>query len=222
MSQTTPLISVVMPVRNAGPFLDESIRSILNQTFTDFEFVILDDVSTDGSEKLLHEWERKDTRIRIFRTEQPLGLSRSSPTYVNDKLKFIGHQAVAIRTVVANVRQRQTEVYRTSSSGRSHSYRQRTSTIKDLKLAVHFIDDLCFVVRTRPPHVPQLGVGYLSGFSAGDLGGVKVEVSIAIRVEIDRVANPHRSTGRTWALGDSLRRMGFQIEEIKLVSLPPP
>lgn len=82
MSETTPLVSVVMPVRNALPFLDESIRSIVNQTFTDFEFVILDDVSTDGSETVLQEWERKDARIRIFRSEEPLGLSRSSNVVV--------------------------------------------------------------------------------------------------------------------------------------------
>jgi glycosyltransferase involved in cell wall biosynthesis len=40
---TNPEISVVMPVHNALPFLDQSIRSILEQTLTDFEFVILDE-----------------------------------------------------------------------------------------------------------------------------------------------------------------------------------
>ena len=44
-----PLISVVMPVYNTLPFLDDSVNSILTQTFSDFEFVILDDASTDGS-----------------------------------------------------------------------------------------------------------------------------------------------------------------------------
>ncbi len=78
MSGTTPLISVVMPVRNARPFLDESIRSIVNQTLTAFEFVILDDASSDGSERVLREWERKDSRIRVFRSDQRLGLSGSS------------------------------------------------------------------------------------------------------------------------------------------------
>ena len=47
------MISVVMPVFNAGPSLDECLQSIVNQTFTDFEFVILDDMSTDGSDKVL-------------------------------------------------------------------------------------------------------------------------------------------------------------------------
>lgn len=74
----TPSISVVMPVHNALPFLDESIESILNQTFTDFELVILDDASTDGSGARLREWALKDERIRLFEVREQLGLSGSS------------------------------------------------------------------------------------------------------------------------------------------------
>jgi glycosyltransferase involved in cell wall biosynthesis len=73
-----PALSVVMPVHNALPFLDDSIGSIINQTFTDFEFVILDDGSTDGSERVLREWEAKDSRIRVFQSDRRLGLSGSS------------------------------------------------------------------------------------------------------------------------------------------------
>jgi len=75
---TTPPISVVMPVHNALPFLNESIKSILNQTLSDFEFVILDDGSTDGSTEALHEWARKDNRIRLYQNSTCLGLSGSS------------------------------------------------------------------------------------------------------------------------------------------------
>jgi len=78
-----PLISVVMPVHNALPFLDESIRSILGQTFHDFEFVILDDASTDGSVELLREWTRRDGRIRLHESKQRLGLSGSSNAVVS-------------------------------------------------------------------------------------------------------------------------------------------
>lgn len=77
-----PLISVVMPVHNALPFLSESIRSILAQTFTDFEFVILDDASTDGSLDLLREWSRRDQRIQIHESKTRLGLSGSSNAVV--------------------------------------------------------------------------------------------------------------------------------------------
>src|SRR5437773_5489572 len=73
-----PLISVVMPVHNALPFLDESIRSILEQTLSDFEFVILDDASSDGSVELIREWSHRDTRIRLHESKKRLGLSASS------------------------------------------------------------------------------------------------------------------------------------------------
>ena len=77
-----PQISVVMPVHNAFPFLDESIRSILEQTLKDFEFVILDDASTDGSTQLLREWSRRDARIQLQESKARLGLSGSSNAVV--------------------------------------------------------------------------------------------------------------------------------------------
>ena len=67
-----------MPVHNAMPYLDEAVESILNQTFADFEFVILDDASTDGSSEKLREWASKDPRIRLFRVEENLGPVLSS------------------------------------------------------------------------------------------------------------------------------------------------
>jgi glycosyltransferase involved in cell wall biosynthesis len=81
-SADRPLISVVMPVYNALPFLDDSIRSILAQTFSDFEFVILDDASTDGSMACLRRWAARDERIRLHAGKQRLGLSGSSNTVV--------------------------------------------------------------------------------------------------------------------------------------------
>lgn len=78
-----PLISVVMPVHNALPFLDQSIRSILEQTLTDFEFVILDDASTDGSVELLREWSLRDTRIQLYESKERLGVSGSSNAVVS-------------------------------------------------------------------------------------------------------------------------------------------
>jgi len=73
-----PLISVVMPVHNALAFLDESINSILEQTLSDFEFVILDDASTDGSVELLRQWSLRDKRIHLYESKERLGLSGSS------------------------------------------------------------------------------------------------------------------------------------------------
>lgn len=61
-----------MPVYNSEEFLRECIDSILNQTFTDFEFLICDDGSTDGSNEILSSY--NDPRIKLFRNEQNLGL----------------------------------------------------------------------------------------------------------------------------------------------------
>lgn len=73
-----------MPVHNARAFLAQSIKSILNQRFSDFEFVILDDASSDGSAEILDEWSRRDSRIRLFHSQQCLGLSRSSNRVVSE------------------------------------------------------------------------------------------------------------------------------------------
>ena len=71
-------LSVVMPVKNAGPFLDSSISSILDQSFADFEFVIRDDGSTDGSTGRLESWAARDSRIRLFIGSESLGPAASS------------------------------------------------------------------------------------------------------------------------------------------------
>ncbi|MBP7103498.1 MAG: glycosyltransferase, partial [Bacteroidales bacterium] len=61
MSRETPVISVVMPVYNGERFLREAIDSILNQTYKDFEFIIIDDGSTDQTSAILDTYQ--DPRI---------------------------------------------------------------------------------------------------------------------------------------------------------------
>jgi len=78
-----PPLSVAMPVHNALPFLDASIGSILNQSFSDFEFVILNDASTDGSGAVLRKWEKRDSRIRVIESADKLGLAGSSNLIVS-------------------------------------------------------------------------------------------------------------------------------------------
>ena len=60
-----PLVSVVMPVYNGAKYLAESIKSILNQRLTDFEFIIIDDGSTDESPQILQDFADRDPRIRL-------------------------------------------------------------------------------------------------------------------------------------------------------------
>jgi hypothetical protein len=67
-----------MPTRNALPYLDEAVRSILGQSHADFEFVILDDGSDDGSRERLRFWAAADRRIRLIEGERSLGPVGSS------------------------------------------------------------------------------------------------------------------------------------------------
>lgn len=78
MSVETAKVSVVMPVHNALPHLDAAVESILGQTFRDFEFVILDDASTDGSAQRLRYWAEHDSRIRLLEVKRNLGPALSS------------------------------------------------------------------------------------------------------------------------------------------------
>ena len=60
-------LTVVMSVYNGGPYVRPAIESILTQSIRDFEFLIVDDGSTDGSTRILEEYARRDSRIRLIR-----------------------------------------------------------------------------------------------------------------------------------------------------------
>lgn len=71
------LVSVVMPVYNAGAFLQEAVKSILSQTYRNFEFIIIDDASEDDSWQILQNFTHKHNKIRIYRNSQNLGVSET-------------------------------------------------------------------------------------------------------------------------------------------------
>jgi glycosyltransferase involved in cell wall biosynthesis len=65
MTTSAPLISVCMPVYNAERYVAEAIQSILGQTLREFEFLIIDDGSTDGSRRILEDYAAREPRIRL-------------------------------------------------------------------------------------------------------------------------------------------------------------
>lgn len=77
MKDSNPLISVVMPAYNAERYLAEAIDSILSQTFRDFEFILVDDCSTDATPEVIDEYARRDGRISVFRNDKNLKLART-------------------------------------------------------------------------------------------------------------------------------------------------
>ncbi len=74
---TKPALSVIMPAYNAGAYLRPAIESILNQTWTDFEFIIIDDGSTDGTREIIEDYAARDARIRSCPNERNMGVTRT-------------------------------------------------------------------------------------------------------------------------------------------------
>ncbi|MBZ0300369.1 MAG: glycosyltransferase [Anaerolineae bacterium] len=74
---TNPKVSVLMAVYNGERYLQAALDSILNQTFSDFELVIIDDASTDDTAAILAACAAQDARIRLVPNEHNLGLTRS-------------------------------------------------------------------------------------------------------------------------------------------------
>lgn len=66
MNDDSPLVTVLMSVYNGEKYLCEAIESILNQTFGDFEFIIINDGSTDMTARILNSYQQKDRRIRVI------------------------------------------------------------------------------------------------------------------------------------------------------------
>ena len=64
-----PKISVIVPVYNTEKYLRRCVDSILAQTFTDFELLLIDDGSTDGSGAICDEYAQADPRVRVFHIE---------------------------------------------------------------------------------------------------------------------------------------------------------
>ena len=63
------LITIVVPVYNVENYLDKCVDSIVNQTYTNLEIILVDDGSTDSSGKKCDEWAEKDCRIKVIHKE---------------------------------------------------------------------------------------------------------------------------------------------------------
>lgn len=82
-------ISIIMPVYNKEKYLDESIESILNQTYENFELIIINDGSTDNSSSICHKFQQEDNRIKVIDIEnngvsnaRNIGLKNANGEYI--------------------------------------------------------------------------------------------------------------------------------------------
>lgn len=88
-SRQSGLVSVIMPSYNTAPYIKETIQSVLNQTYTNWELIIVDDCSTDDTEDVLATI--NDSRIRYFKNEKNSGAAASR----NKALREAGGQWIA-------------------------------------------------------------------------------------------------------------------------------
>lgn len=84
-----PLISIIVPIYNVEKYLDECIQSIISQTFTDVEIILVDDGSTDSSQKICEQYTGSSCRIRLYNkpngglsSARNYGLDRANGKYV--------------------------------------------------------------------------------------------------------------------------------------------
>ena len=78
--ETLPEVSIIVPVYNSESYLSRCIDSILNQTFTDFECIVIDDCSPDNCPAICDEYAKKDERIKVIHNQQNQGSSLSRQT----------------------------------------------------------------------------------------------------------------------------------------------
>ena len=71
------MISVIMSAYNAEKHISNSIESILSQSYQNFEFLIMDDGSTDNTSKIITSYIKTDTRIKLFNNKSNIGLTKS-------------------------------------------------------------------------------------------------------------------------------------------------
>lgn len=75
----SPLVSVIIPAYNCERFISETIESVINQTFRDFELLIIDDGSTDGQKKIIDQFVARDVRVKyIYQKNQGVSAARNN------------------------------------------------------------------------------------------------------------------------------------------------
>lgn len=88
---STPLVSVIMPYYKKSEFINASVNSILNQSFKEFEIILIDDELTKNSYEILENVKKLDVRIRVFKNKKNLGAGQSR----NDAINFCKGQYIA-------------------------------------------------------------------------------------------------------------------------------
>ncbi|MFK2298794.1 glycosyltransferase family 2 protein [Bacteroides fragilis] len=68
-----PLVSIVIPTYNREQYIEDAIKSAINQTYRNIEIIIVDNCSTDSTWDILNRWAERDERIKVFRNKMNIG-----------------------------------------------------------------------------------------------------------------------------------------------------
>ena len=72
------MVSVIIPIYNTEPYLEQCIESVVNQSYRDLEIILINDGSTDGSGDICRKWEKSDSRIRyVEKCNEGQGVARN-------------------------------------------------------------------------------------------------------------------------------------------------
>lgn len=141
-----PKISVIVPVYKVEKYLPKCIESILQQTFTDFELLLIDDGSPDSSGKICDEYAAKDSRIRVFHKEnggvssaRNLGLDNAKGEWISfiDADDWISNDFLSFDYKEADVIQKSYQMIRQSGEV-IETYHLQSSIINDKKVLYKF------------------------------------------------------------------------------------
>ena len=164
-----PKISVVMPAYNAEKYIGEAIESILNQTFKDFEFIIINDGSVDHTKEIIREY--NDPRIVLLENDKNRGIVLSLNKGLDAATgKYIARMDADDISVTITTR------FDTPSSGRfTHPFLNRAITVREAARIQSFPDTFVFYgsktsqMKQVGNAVPPLLAKAIAGFIKHDM-----------------------------------------------------
>src|SRR3972149_6596973 len=92
-----PLVSICTPVYNGEIYLEDCIKGVLNQTYENYEYIIVDNASTDSTPFIIEQSRKKDSRIIIYRNEKTVCMEDNfnlCANYSSDNAKWIKYALV--------------------------------------------------------------------------------------------------------------------------------
>ena len=98
MINQAPKVSVILPTYNRAYIIEKSIQSVLNQTYQDFEIIVIDDGSIDNTEEIIKELQEKDNRIRYLR----LNINKGASHARNEGIKIAQGEYITFKIAMLN------------------------------------------------------------------------------------------------------------------------